>query len=301
MVALDENRLNSIRKTYLGLRVAIVLLVVLLFVSVAIQVWLIGPGDCYRTSFSSYYYTPVRPVFITALSAVGICLVLYRGNTDLENVLLNFSGFLAVIVAFVPTQPGDDRCDLTNLPSTDDIFTASTNNVSALLVVAAVAVVINAVVFVKDGLRTKVSTVSVVASVVSALALAGGALIFLTSRDRFQSAAHPTAAVSLFVGIFLVVVLNAASSRSPRYRTTYWALAAAMPVSAAIAYLAGGEHWVFWVEFVLILSFAVFWAIQTYELRGYVARPDQPEGPWLGRPHPGVVGPSGAAAPVSAG
>ncbi|NMO93909.1 hypothetical protein [Actinomycetospora sp. TBRC 11914] len=286
MEPLGGDRLDSIRKTYLGLRVVMVLLVVLLFVSVAIQVWLIGPGDCYRTSFSSYYYTPVRPVFVAALSAVGFCLVLYRGNTDLENVLLNFSGFLAVIVAFVPTQPGDEVCDLSNLPSTDEIFSASTNNVSALLVVAALAVVVNAVVFVRARLRERVSTVSVVASIVTALALVGGALIFLTSRERFQSAAHPTAAISLFVGIFLVVVLNAASSRGPGYARIYGGAAVGMPVAAVIAFLAGGEHWVFWVEFVLISSFAVFWAIQTYELRGYVARPDQPEGTWLGRPHP---------------
>ena len=60
---------------------------------------------CQQTSISAYFYTPVRAVFITALGALGACLIIYRGNSITENIVLNLAGLAAIVVAFVPTQP----------------------------------------------------------------------------------------------------------------------------------------------------------------------------------------------------
>lgn len=75
-----------------------VLLVVLLFTSVAILALGSAP-DCFQHSISSYYFSGARTVFVGALCAVGICLMVYRGNTNTENVLLDYYGFMAFVVA----------------------------------------------------------------------------------------------------------------------------------------------------------------------------------------------------------
>ena len=88
-------------KSYRYLRLVMVGLVVLLAASVLIELQQTGFG-CWRTSISSYYWTPVRGVFVGALVAIGTCLIVLKGNTPVEDVLLNVAGALAPIVAFVP-------------------------------------------------------------------------------------------------------------------------------------------------------------------------------------------------------
>lgn len=80
MTQTDE---ESIDQTYAGLRLAMVFLIVLLFIAVAFQ---IKSAGCLQSSISAYYYTPVRPVFVAALCAIGTCLIIYRRRTNPENV-----------------------------------------------------------------------------------------------------------------------------------------------------------------------------------------------------------------------
>ena len=72
-------------KSYRYLRLVMVGLVVLLAASVLIELQQTGFG-CWRTSISSYYWTPVRGVFVGALVAIGTCLIVLKGNTPVEDV-----------------------------------------------------------------------------------------------------------------------------------------------------------------------------------------------------------------------
>ena len=123
---------ESVDQTYRGLRAAMVLLVGLLAAAVVFEIVAsaLAGAVCLQPSISAYYYTPARPVFVAALSAVGAGLIIYRGTTPAENVLLDFAGFLAFIVSFVPTKIQPDACDATNVPSAAEISSAIANNVA---------------------------------------------------------------------------------------------------------------------------------------------------------------------------
>jgi hypothetical protein len=75
-VVVDEDD-PSIAQTYRGLRVGMVVLVLLLFGSVVFEIVRTGVAGqlCLQPSISAYYYTPARPVFVAALSAVGAGLI----------------------------------------------------------------------------------------------------------------------------------------------------------------------------------------------------------------------------------
>ena len=45
----------------------------------------------------------MRGAFVFSLAALGACLIAYKGNDAVEDVLLNFAGFMAFVVALVPT------------------------------------------------------------------------------------------------------------------------------------------------------------------------------------------------------
>src|SRR3954468_20244083 len=91
-------------KTWRYLRLALVALVVGLVVSVTYERTKV---DCWPTSLSAYYYTPVHAYFVSALVAMGVCMFCLAGTTPAEDILLNIGGIFAVIVGLVPTpHPG---------------------------------------------------------------------------------------------------------------------------------------------------------------------------------------------------
>jgi len=115
---MDGDRQDAL-STYRHLRLAMVFVLALLLVSVALRAITADPGLCFEGSISAYYFTSTRAVFVGALCALGACLIVYRGNTDLEDVALNVSGALAFVVAFVPTgAPGTFgvSCSASNVP-----------------------------------------------------------------------------------------------------------------------------------------------------------------------------------------
>ena len=87
-------------KTYRYLRIRMVGAVVLLGVSILIER---SNVDCWQTSVSAYYYTPVRSIFVGVMLAIGLCLIVIKGSTTWEDATLNAAGMLAPIVAVVPT------------------------------------------------------------------------------------------------------------------------------------------------------------------------------------------------------
>jgi hypothetical protein len=56
-------------------------------------------------SVSSYYYSPVRNIFVGALCALGLFLIAYVGDDLGDRVITDLAGVFAVGVAFFPTTP----------------------------------------------------------------------------------------------------------------------------------------------------------------------------------------------------
>ena len=89
-------------KTYRYLRIGMIGAVGLLGVAIAIE-WRTVPSHCFQTSISAYYYTPVRAIFVGAMMAVGLALIVYKGRKWPEDLCLNIAGLLAPIIAVAPT------------------------------------------------------------------------------------------------------------------------------------------------------------------------------------------------------
>jgi len=267
MTTLDSHAI----KTYRYLRLAMVTLVVMLFAAVAFE-WSRTDFDCMQTSISAYYYTPVKAVFVGMLVSIGVCLVALKGNTEREDVLLNLAGMLAPVVAFVPT-PGEGGCRSVPLLRRDASADIE-NNMVALFVAGLVALVVAAV-FAVRGRRDSGNRDHLIGLLVAAGIFAGGVVWFRVNRDGFESAAHYTAALPLFLCIVGVVALNAwqfqkQPGRGDGYANRYSVIAVLMLATligmGLWTWLVGWDHGVLWIEATLITLFAYFWVVQTQEL-----------------------------------
>lgn len=277
---------DDARTTYRYLRIAMPLLVVLLAASVAHQVFATDPR-CWLGSISAYYYTPARPVLVAALCALGACLVIYRGSSTAEDLALTVSGFLAFVVALVPTplrglavDPDEvvgpssaPRCGGSYVPSDEQLAAAVANNVWALLVTAAAALVV-AVLFHRRTHGTSTSR----PILVLAVALALGTAAFVLDPALVRAHGHLVAALGMFAGFVAVVLVNAFSSQALalRFRVAYLAILAGMLLAGLtlgpVALLGWSDHAVFWLEGALIGLFACFWVVQTVDLWGTTTR-----------------------------
>lgn len=97
----NEALRKSITQTYLNLRWGMVGIGLLL----PFFLFFVGPlvtSGPLPDSISGYYHTPLRNVFVGALVTTGTFLVLYKIFTPIENWLLNFAGFGAILVAMLP-------------------------------------------------------------------------------------------------------------------------------------------------------------------------------------------------------
>jgi hypothetical protein len=100
--------------TYYGLRVGLAAI----GFSLPVVVFLAGGllhGEWLKPSISDYYYykdgglafLTTRDLFVAGLFAAGICLYLYKGFSNKENVALNLAGGFAALVATFPTTKPD--------------------------------------------------------------------------------------------------------------------------------------------------------------------------------------------------
>lgn len=285
---------RSIRQTYIALRWAILIVVALLLVSVIATGAITG---AWQTSISGYYYTAARPVFVAALCAIGACLVLYHAD-DPENLLLDIAGFLAFIVAFVPTAIVFDSPPpgTINVPTATEVADVVKVSVASLLVAGLAAVSIAWTLWRREfdvgpGERKPTHTGQALTTCLAALVL--GLITFLFASTLIENHAHWFAAVSMFVLLFFVVLANArrvdpTDPPSGFWNSVRWSVrtlltrngqrgtpfrlyvnvARSMPASVAVLGLlgwAGFAHWIFWVEAILVLLFGIFWQRQTAE------------------------------------
>jgi len=99
-MAITADQTDHTIKTYRYLRITIVGVSVALLLGVFLDY--LNRGEL-ETSISAYYYTEIRSLFVGALVMMGASYVAIRGTNNLEEVVLNLTGMMAPIVAFVPT------------------------------------------------------------------------------------------------------------------------------------------------------------------------------------------------------
>ena len=256
------------KKTYRYLRIAMVLMAAGLGTSVLYE-RIKAPEDCWQTSISAYYYTPVQGFFVSALVTIGICLIALKAATDHEDIVLNLAGACAPFVAFVPT-PTANPCgyNITD-PGARDLSIG--NNVSALLVIAALTLVVSALLARgrTSALATAPSRADRTGYLIALVLFGITTYVFLWEREWFTRWGHPAAAILMFVFIAVVVFFNAREARELPLKVVYGAVFAGMVVAAVgngIAGWTGWDYWVLSIEACLIALFAVFWVVQTLEL-----------------------------------
>lgn len=263
--------------TYRYLRLAMVAMVLGLAVAVLHEVGRVE-DNCWQTSLSGYYYTPVQNLFVGALVAIGVCLVVLKGNTDSEDVLLNFAGICAPFVALVPiSEPS--ACGVVTDGINRDLNIA--NNVVALLAVIGVGLGALAARWAwnrrADTGERPPTRIELLGYAESVLLFGAAVAVFVLQPEWFDRYGHPVAAIAMFVFIFANVVVNAvniyyerrgtAAPVRPMNRYTWIAIAmVACAGGSAVLGRRGVDHWLLLIEASLIGCFAVFWGFQTWEL-----------------------------------
>ena len=266
--------------TYWALRLGILGAVLMLAISIVYERTQ-APG-CWQTSISAYFYTPARSIFVGALIAVGLCLIVIQGRGRFEDITLNLAGMLAPIVALVPTSStGSCYSVLPEPPPTvkesgevvlaDWVVANIQNNLFALMLTGLIAVVA-AVAFalvhdqpLTEGVKARTRFGRLTLSLVISLIVVGlGTALFAFTELELQ--AHFLAAILMFVFLGAAVLVNVLSAASPRpYRVAYAAILAAM-LASLLFLLTGWDHSVLIVEILEVALFSLFWLLQTQEL-----------------------------------
>jgi hypothetical protein len=237
-------------------------------------------ATCWQTSISAYYFTSAHGVFIGALCAIGTLLIVYKGSSDTEDVLLNLAGILAFVVAFVPTSRPVLFCGDASLPDGAVSGQAIIRNVWALAVALVVSRAASWWMHRRTGTGRGRSTLGTVATWVQRAVLAVGVITLVAVPKWFVANAHSVAAVTMFLAFIVTVLINAFvaghqdEARCPHkgtYHLVYQVISVAMVLTlvAAVAthlILDGFNHVVLVVEVALILEFGAYWVVQTIEL-----------------------------------
>ncbi|MBB2923695.1 hypothetical protein [Cellulomonas cellasea] len=267
------------RETYRYLRLATIVLLVMLAAAVVGQAVAAG---CWQTSISAYYWTAAHGIVVGSLCALGACLVVYRGSSDTEDVVLGISGYLAFVVAMVPVRP-EPLCGGPGLPVWD-VSASVRNDVGAVLVAAALTELLTYLIGRRAHPRRELDGPGRFWRWVKWAVLVAVAAAYVLAPEQLERHGHYGAALLMFAGIVVVVVANAFSSRreepSSRFSTAYWVVAASMVLTLVVELVLrqgerGAERGVIVVEALLVLEFAAFWAVQTVELWGYPTRTER--------------------------
>ena len=288
--------------SYRYLRIGLVALLLALGAAVGYQS---GKQGFTLASVSAYYYTPAQAIFVAALIGLGVCMIVLQGLTYAEDVFLNLGGMFAMVVAVVPTSRGADfetalracrkvggtlnqgvagRPDCPSVLALQKATVANVeNNMAALLIVGGLALLLVAILLWRKRNAIPAGSVRwwVFGGFAGALLIWLGALIaLLSSVEWLAGHAHYIAAAGLLAFIVAVAVANAlrwnsqqAAPTSP-VRNPFAVVAVVMLVGAAISIVLWLTNAIslFWVEIVVALLFAIFWATQTISVEREAAR-----------------------------
>nr|BFF19258.1 hypothetical protein GCM10025730_27790 [Promicromonospora thailandica] len=265
---------------------AIVAVVLVLFVSLTWQILadhgrLASGEEWWHASISAYFYSPVQSIFVSALVGIGVCLVAIKGRRGAEEVLLNFAGLLAVLVALVPTPLDATMC--TAEPYCLDVPERVTNNVGTLLLVGGVVLALAT-----WPRRRDLGGPAGWDLWLTWLAWAGTGTWLLAWPASFLTVAHYAAAVLLFACLVAVAWINGSDRvvtaqalerlrgmSAAAYRVWYrWiAVVMAAVLVVGLSAMVVLDRWfpgvfpqtLFVVEALMMLVFALFWTLQTIQ------------------------------------
>lgn len=274
------------RLTYRYLRVAVVTMVLLLFVSLGVQAVTdhgqLGSGvPWWKVSLSAYFYSPVQSIFVGTLVGIGTCLIAIKGRHGAEEVLLNFAGMFAFVVALVPAPLDVAMCAAE--PYCRDVQARVDNNMGALLVVGGVILLLAT-----WPRRRELGGRRGVDLWLAWLTWAGTGTWLLVWPVSFLLVAHYAAAVPLFLCLVVVAWINGSDHAvtaeplerlrglSPvAYRVWYRWTAVVMAVVLVVGLTTMAllnqfrpdlfPQTLLVVEIVTMLVFAFFWLLQTIQ------------------------------------
>jgi hypothetical protein len=313
---------DTLAKSYRYLRLAMVGLLLCLAMAVLYQS--VRQGNLLG-SVSAYYYTPAQAFFVGGLIGLGACMIALKGTNIVEDAALNLGGVFAAIVAIVPTGRNADyraavrACREAGTPLLTDKATTGNldcptvqaladatranvdNNLFALLVVGAIALLASLVVARRDGtFKPQAAERAKNFKLGFGVALGLWLAILIARLASLQWAidnGHWIAAVLLFACIFVVAVANARRvekeqskkqsgdgsqsavqesldaargliARRRRGDRRYILIARLMLLVAAVTIVLWKftDLSLFWVEASVFLLFMAFWTVQTFEL-----------------------------------
>ncbi|OBH59750.1 hypothetical protein A5682_21730 [Mycobacterium mantenii] len=260
---------------YRDIRVGMVIITLMLGLAILIEQL---SATCWQFAISAYYYTSAHSIMIAALLALGALLIMYKGSNDTENVLLTLAGVAALMIAMVPQGRPAPLCGKNDLPP--QFVPAIQPNVWTVVVALIVGWSAMAVLHWRNHSRHKRSPLGTVALLIFWVIMALGFIALVFFPNWFYAHIHGISGVLLLLS-FIITVFCAAyvvahedTEKSPhkdRYMWFYGIIAVAMIVTL-IAVVAvhlkrpGWEPWVIWLESAVILEFALYWAVQTWEL-----------------------------------
>jgi hypothetical protein len=272
-------------KTYRYLRIGLIGAAVMIAISVLLERRLV---DCWQNSISGYYYTPARAVFVGALVAIGISLIVIKGR-GIEDFHLNIAGMLAPVVAFVPTRnvgvcwsvPPEPAPVVTAVGQgvvfADWVIQNIQNNMWALIITGALGLVVAYIIFSVDqggaveAMRGDQLEPGVKRTYWMLVAIVVASTLAFWLWDGFVSNAHDIAAIGMFTFLAMASWTNGRREESTWYRSLYFTVAvlmiAAVVVVIGLAIVLGErwEHPILVLEFIEIGLFAVYWSAQTRE------------------------------------
>ncbi len=270
-------------KTYRYLRIGIVCTVLLLGVAIANEV-LSVELKCMQTSISAYYYTPVRGIFVGALMAIGLALIVIKGR-PVEDIALNVAGMFAPVVAIIPTS-GIGTCwsiepEPAPLIGPKDgkelagwVVANIENNFYALAFVGLAGLAFACYLAVRDR-RAGTSAAQLDKNMRVSAAITGLILVvslfLMATWDGFKEVAHYAAAILMFVALNIAVIAKARERKesSRKYFRWYSSLAWLMSLIGlavwGLAAAVGIDQHVLIIEVWEIAMFAAFWSVQTID------------------------------------
>ena len=313
---------DTFAKSYRYLRMAMVGLLLCVAATVLYQSWRQG---FLLGSVSAYYYTPpALALFVGGLIGLGACMIALKGP-PVEDVFLNLGGVFAAVVAIVPAWRDYEevvrKCRqgagplLTEKASTGQLdcptvqeLAAATkanveNNLTALLVVGAIALLASLVFAWRDGTLNRQADGHAKRTFwwgfgVAAFLWLAALIARLAFLQWVIEKAHHVATVGLALCVLVVVLANAYRVReqsgdvpqvrqSPvrqsldavgeliavrRHRDWYiWIARLMLLVALVTLVLWQIFHLItlFWVEAAVGVFFIVFWTVQTFELESH--------------------------------
>jgi hypothetical protein len=325
---------DTFAKSYRYLRMAMVGLLLCVAVAVLYQSWRQGE---LLGSVSGYYYTPAQALFVGGLIGLGACMIALKGP-PVEDVFLNLGGVFAAVVAIVPTWRDLEevvrKCQqgagplLTekastegrNCPTVQELAAATKanveNNLTALLVVGAIALLASLVFAWRDGTLNRQADGHAKRTFwwgfgVAAFLWLAALIARLAFLQWVIDKAHHIATVGLAVCVLVVVLANARRVREqsgdvPQVRQSpvrqsldavgeliavrphrdwyIWIAKLMLLVALVTLVLWRIFHLItlFWVEAAVGVFFIVFWTVQTFELESHQgpggAPRDDPQG-----------------------